>query len=212
MKVAMSRGLNAGAAHSSASSSSAHDSSTCADTADVGILLFNTAPRLMYMDVHARALSADISLWESGYSANGILPTSLTMLVTEIVKRLEARSDANDPRPFEVRRLLSHTDRPMLLRGYGFPHGIGTNEGRVMVLIEEMTPRKEICSRQAAERFHLTLREEQVVQNLSKGYTNKEIASALDITEQAVKEVIKRIMQKTNTTTRTGILIKILRA
>ena len=212
MKLAMPTDFNSGATDATASNSSVYDSSSSADVADVGILLFNAAPRLIYMDAHARRLSADINLSESGYSANGILPSSLTMLVTEIVKGLEARINANDPRPFEVRRLLSDIDDPMLLRGYGFPHGVGTNEGCVMILMENITPRKEVRSKQAAERFRLTEREEQVVKNLSNGYTNKEIASALGITEQAVKEVIKRIMQKTKTTTRTGILIKILGA
>lgn len=64
-------------------------------------------------------------------------------------------------------------------------------------------------SKQAAERFHLTERELYVIMNLYKGYTNKQIAVVLEMTEQNIKEVMKRIMKKMGTSTRTGVLIKI---
>jgi DNA-binding CsgD family transcriptional regulator len=210
MKSAMATEFNSSATGPLASHPLTYDPSSSADVADVGILLFNSARKLIYMDSRARGLSADINLSESGYSANGILPSSLTMVVTEIVQGLQARTDTTDPRPIQVRRLLSDIDHPILLRGYGFPKGVGKEDAGVLILMEDITPRKEFRSKQAAERFHLTEREVQIVKNLSKGYTNKEIASALAITEQAVKEVIKRIMLKTNTTTRTGILMKIM--
>jgi DNA-binding NarL/FixJ family response regulator len=48
-----------------------------------------------------------------------------------------------------------------------------------------------------------------VIGYLARGQTNKEIANALGITEQTVKEHIKHIMKKTRSTTRTGILVRI---
>ena len=62
---------------------------------------------------------------------------------------------------------------------------------------------------QAKEKFQLTNREQSVIEHLAKGWTNKEIANALSITEQTVKEHINHIMRKTNSTTRTGILVHI---
>jgi DNA-binding NarL/FixJ family response regulator len=70
---------------------------------------------------------------------------------------------------------------------------------------------QETGLKQAMELFNLTDREQAVVQNLSRGWTNKEIATELRITEQTVKEHIKHIMQKTRTSTRTGILAQVLR-
>ena len=69
---------------------------------------------------------------------------------------------------------------------------------------------KRLTLDQARERFQLTEREQAVVEHLTKGWTNKEIAAALRITEQTVKEHIKHIMEKTGSTTRTAILMKIL--
>ena len=48
-----------------------------------------------------------------------------------------------------------------------------------------------------------------MIEHLAKGWTNKEIANALGITEQTVKEHIKHIMEKTGSSTRTGILARI---
>src|SRR4029077_13311035 len=63
---------------------------------------------------------------------------------------------------------------------------------------------------QAREKFHLTARETMVVQHLLKGWTNKEIANEMRLAEQTIKEYLKHISEKTNTTTRTGIVMKII--
>lgn len=180
------------------------------DLPESGILLFTFANKLLYMDAHASQLSARITLSQSGCLANGVLPPSVTMLVTEIVKKNEEQLKTNDFTPIEIRRLISSTEQPVLLRGYGLPRVGGMQEGSVLILMEDFIPYKEFFSKQAAKRFHLTEREVAVVKNLSKGHTNKEIGCALTLTEQTVKEVIKRIMHKTRTTTRTGILVAIL--
>ena len=78
-------------------------------------------------------------------------------------------------------------------------------------MIEEIGRRQEAMIDQAKEQFGLTTREITVIENLLKGWTNKEIANELKVTEQTIKEHIKHIMAKTKTTTRTGILVKVLR-
>ena len=78
--------------------------------------------------------------------------------------------------------------------------------------MEELGRRQHLNTDQAKEKFRLTNREQSVVENLAKGWTNKEIANALHITEQTVKEHIKHIMRKTNSTTRTGILVQVFRS
>jgi DNA-binding CsgD family transcriptional regulator len=42
------------------------------------------------------------------------------------------------------------------------------------------------------------------------GFTNKEIAMRLNLSEYIVKEHLKRIMHKTNTRTRTGLLARMI--
>ena len=70
---------------------------------------------------------------------------------------------------------------------------------------EERRPR-----RSPKELYRLTQREVEVVKNLLKGWSNKEIANELRLTKQTVKEHLQRIMSKTKTTSRTGILARVL--
>lgn len=100
-------------------------------------------------------------------------------------------------------------EHPVLLRGLGLPDR-DLQRSRILVMMEEVGRRKETITEQAKEVFRLTNREQAVVQHLLKGWTNKQIANALGITEQTVKEHIMHIMQKTHTTTRTEILVQIL--
>src|SRR5206468_797282 len=98
-----------------------------------------------------------------------------------------------------------------LLRGFGLPDRHYLHQSRILITMEEVGRRQEAVTEQAKELFRLTEREVAVVQNLLKGWTNKEIANQLGVTEQTVKEHIKHIMEKTKTSTRTGILVQVLR-
>lgn len=66
------------------------------------------------------------------------------------------------------------------------------------------------CHRPAKEKFQLTAREITVVQHLLKGWTNKEIANEMRLAEQTIKEHFKHISEKTRTTTRAEIVMKII--
>lgn len=90
------------------------------------------------------------------------------------------------------------------------PSRQGPDASSVLVIMEEVGRRQIDRTDEAQEQFALTDREMTVIRHLMKGATNKEIAMALGIVEQTVKEHIKNIMQKTKTSTRTGILIEIL--
>jgi hypothetical protein len=49
-----------------------------------------------------------------------------------------------------------------------------------------------------------------VIIYLMLGFTNKEIANRMNLSEYTVKEHLKRIMHKTKTTTRTGLLARMI--
>jgi DNA-binding NarL/FixJ family response regulator len=80
---------------------------------------------------------------------------------------------------------------------------------RVLIILEPIARRQTIAG-QGKDRFQLTHREQHVVENLAKGWTNKEIACALGITEPTVKVHMKHIMEKTKCTTRTGVLAQLM--
>jgi DNA-binding CsgD family transcriptional regulator len=178
-----------------------------------GIVVLSSAMQLLHMNRQASELSKQINAalhgGGSSKAAHGVLPTALTELCGEIIKALHVRTEAKDWEQFEIKRVTGNPDQPVLLRGFGLPDRGGVQFARLVVTMEELGRRQQLNTDQAKEKFQLTNREQSVVEHLAKGWTNKEIANALQITEQTVKEHIKHIMRKTNATTRTGILVQI---
>lgn len=62
--------------------------------------------------------------------------------------------------------------------------------------------------RAASERFHLTDREEEVLQFLLEGLTSKEIGDRMKISPNTVKAFLRLIMMKMGASTRSGIVGK----
>jgi DNA-binding CsgD family transcriptional regulator len=178
-----------------------------------GIVVLSASMQLLHMNRQASDLSRQINLAEcSGQapkSIHGVLPKALTELCSEIVKALQVRTEAKDWEQFEIKRVAGNPEQPILLRGFGLPDRGGVRYARLVVTMEELARRQQFNTDQAKEKFQLTNREQSVIEHLAKGWTNKEIANALQITEQTVKEHIKHIMRKTDSTTRTGILVHI---
>jgi len=178
--------------------------------ATTGIVLLTSARRFLYMNRQARELCQHLLMTEHGDAANGSLPKALCDLRDEVLKQLDRSSHVKDWESVEVSRVAGGSERPMFLRGLGFPDAIGINPPCVLILMEEVGSRADRAPIEAKIRFQLTTREQAAIQYLAKGCTNKEIADALGISEPTVKEHLRNIMQKTGTHTRTGILARIL--
>jgi len=174
-----------------------------------GILLLSSSLNLMHMNRRAWELSGKITQAQNGKAATGVLPTAVTELCAEVITALQVRTDAKDWEQVQIRRLVSTPNPPVLLRAFGLPDRGGVQRARILIMMEEVPQRKERGTETARQRFLLTVREHEVVRELARGHTNKEIATALNITEQTVKEHVKHIMEKTRSTTRTGILARI---
>ena len=178
-----------------------------------GIVVLTASMQLLHMNRQASELAKKINAAEqsgnAARSAHGVLPAALTELCGEIIKALHVRTEAKDWEQFEIKRITGDPNQPVLLRGFGLPDRGGVDHSRLVVTMEELGRKQNLNTDLAREKFQLTNREQAVVEHLAKGWTNKEIANALQITEQTVKEHIKHIMRKTTATTRTGILVQI---
>lgn len=64
---------------------------------------------------------------------------------------------------------------------------------------------------EVTERFHLTLREREMVGLLTFGLTSKEIADRMNISPNTVKTFFRLVMTKMGVSTRAGIVGKIVR-
>ncbi len=179
-----------------------------------GIVVLSVARQLLYMNQAAHELIRQINATGQGKGspsgAHGVLPEALTQVCREVIDILKVRTEAKDWEQFQVTRIAASSDRTIFLKGFGLPDSGGLQRARIVVTIEPLGRQDQRGIDRAKERYQLTDRELAVLRELVKGFTNKEIANALHITEQTVKEHIKRIMRKTGVTTRTGILAKVL--
>jgi DNA-binding CsgD family transcriptional regulator len=81
----------------------------------------------------------------------------------------------------------------------------------IAVLLERVS-RGQGSLAEVSERFHLTIREGEVVQFLFEGLTTKEIAGRLGISPHTVKALLRLIMVKMEVSTRSGVVGKALGA
>jgi len=85
----------------------------------------------------------------------------------------------------------------------------GDGQACLAVLLERVSRRPSSLA-DISERFHLTAREQEVVQYLFEGLTTKEIAMRLQISPHTVKAFLRLIMVKMAVSTRSGIVGKAL--
>lgn len=175
-----------------------------------GVMILTTGGQLQYINRRSWDLIRQINESTSNYASKGLLPTEVTEICQQVHHLRRAESNSKDWEQVEIRRMAGRHDQPVLLRGFGLPGKEGEYP-RVLIMMETVS-RRETSTHHAKERFQLTEREQSVVERLAKGWTNKEIAAELKITEPTVKAHIRHIMDKTKCTTRTGIVAQVLHA
>jgi DNA-binding CsgD family transcriptional regulator len=177
--------------------------------AETGIIVLTASLQLRYRNQRARVLCEQINQCGNVKTASGVLPLAVTSLAEEIRKLLRIRTESKDWERIETRRLAGSADSPVLLCGFGLIDA-DLSKSMIAIVLQEASPsfsHKRIVDR-SKKKFQLTLREADTLQHLLKGWTNKEIATALRITEQTVKEHIKDLLAKTGIATRTGLVMK----
>lgn len=172
--------------------------------AEQGILLLTSGGRILMIDSRAAALCQQMRV--AAGDPPGVLPLSLVTIVHEIAASLETRTHLKDWEAFRLTRVIQAPQGHILVTGIGLPAKARASQRRILLTLDAVIPR---TGSRRLDAFRLTPREVATVEGLLKGSTNKEIAQAMGISEQTAKEHMKHIMEKTTTTTRTGVLMAI---
>jgi DNA-binding CsgD family transcriptional regulator len=190
-----------------------HNDSIMAQHAEPGIMLFTASIRLLYKNRRAWELCQHILRGQDGKAANGILPPAVASLANEVRNILQVRKNSKDVEQLQLRHVVYVFDRAILLCGNALIDS-NNSEQRILIVMHEtgIAEWREKLIVLAKQKFQLTACETTVVQHLLKGWTNKEIANAMKRSEQTVKEHCKHILEKTRTTTRTGIVMQVVQA
>ena len=175
-----------------------------------GVILFNTMGQLLFMNEEAQVYIRQLQPLAMGRNGGCLIPPDIHSVVRDLISRLLECEHPKDCEAIQVERLFFSLDQGFLLRGFCIPDEPMASHSRLLVTLEKVHQRIGCPDISVQDRYHLTQREQMVIIYLMLGFTNKEIANRLNLSEYTVKEHLKRIMQKTKTTTRTGLLARMI--
>ena len=175
-----------------------------------GVILFNSIGQLLFMNKEAQAYIRQLQPLAIGKNGGCLIPMDVHGVARELISCLLECEHPKDCEEIQIERLFVASDQGFLLLGFCIPDEPIATNSRILVTIEKLHQRTGCPDISVQERYHLTQREQMVIIYLMLGFTNKEIANRLNLSEYTVKEHLKRIMHKTKTTTRTGLLARMV--
>jgi len=175
--------------------------------AGTGIILFTSTGHLLFMNSESQAFVRQWQPLSTREKGLGVIPQEIRTIVYDLIEHLIHSNHLKDFESFQVERLCVASGQQFLLRGLCIPDEPLARNSRCLVIMEKLGQHKLQCPNANIQQlYHLTEREQMVIIYLQLGFTNKEIAGRMNLSEYTVKEHLKRIMHKTNTTTRTGLV------
>jgi len=176
-----------------------------------GVLLFTSMGQLLFMNTEAQAFTRRLHPLSTRENGTCLIPEQIHTIVHDLIVRLVHCDHPKDCESIQVQRLCFANDQRFLLRGFCIPDEPLARNSRFLVIMEKLNQQELRCpDTTIQQRYHLTEREQMVIIYLMLGFTNKEIANRMHLSEYTVKEHLKRIMHKTKTTTRTGLLARMI--
>lgn len=174
-----------------------------------GVLLFSGTGEVLFRNSEADVLSRQILGARYDEEGQKGFPPEVLELYTSLRSFLDNPKKEISQGQHELRRVIGDMKSPVLLRGFLLAAPSGKDDVCLLILMEKIGRERRIVSPQTKDHYRLTDREVEIVKYISEGWTNKEIARHLEISEHTVKEHVRHLLKKTKTTTRTGILAQI---
>ena len=176
-----------------------------------GVILFTSTGQRLFMNTEAQAFIKQLQPLSTRENGTCLIPEQIHTVVRDLIGRLILCGHAKDCESIQVERLCFANDQRFLLRGFCIPDEPLAQNSRFLVIMEQLDQQTlKYPDASMQQRYHLTEREQMVIIYLMLGFTNKEIANRIHLSEYTVKEHLKRIMHKTQTTTRTGLLARMI--
>ena len=167
-----------------------------------GILIFKQHQELVFINSEAANFLKDIN------KKKDEMPDE----VLKVCRSLKKISASGAERPScNASASISNKGQIYSIRALPLFHtGKKNGSSHTMVIIERCTPRRNVEIEKVKAKFNLSKREAEVVEGIVKGFTNREIASDLCLSEYTVKDYIKKIMNKLGVKCRTLIFCRVI--
>ena len=171
-----------------------------------GILIFKQHQELVFINSEAANFLKDINKKNDLFKKQDEMPDEV-LKVCRSLKKISA-SGAEMP---GCNASISNNGQTYSIRALPlFQTGKKNGSSHTMVIIERCTPRRNVEIEKVKAKFNLSKREAEVVEGIVKGFTNREIASDLCLSEYTVKDYIKKIMNKLGVKCRTLIFCRVI--
>ena len=151
--------------------------------AATGIILFNTTGQLLFMNSEAQALIRQLQPLSTRENGTCLIPDEIHSVVRDLLSRLIECDHPKDCESIQIERLCFAMEQRLLLRGLCIPDEPLARNSRFLVIIEKLNQKLECPDTNIQQRYHLTEREQMVIIYLMLGFTNKEIANRLNLSE-----------------------------
>lgn len=106
--------------------------------------------------------------------------------------------------------MLSTIRNNYFFRTFLLENKTDAGKSHVLILIDSLSASEKFSLETIGRQFHLSRRESDVVGLLLNGYTNKEIANALSISDETVKYYLTAVRRKMEVSNRTQIISRIV--
>ena len=174
--------------------------------AGTGVMLFNSSGQLLFMNDQVPSFIQRFQPASTRESGTCLIPEEIGIMVRELTARIRSCDQSRECRSIQGERIFDMSGEQLLIRGLCVPHETAVTKSRLLIVLETLRQPVASSETKIQDRYHLTEREQMVIIYLMLGFTNKEIANRLNLSEHTVKEHLKRMMQKTQTSSRTGLL------
>ena len=174
------------------------------------LMIFSCTGQLVFRNRDAQILHRQFEPYTTKAGGTSLIPEEVHAVVREVISQLIHCEHPKDCETIQVERLCFTGDQRLLLRGVCIPDAPVVSNGHILIVMEKLNKKSTCPDVNIQQQYHLTDREQMVIIYLMLGFTNKEIANRLNLSEYTVKEHLKRIMLKTTTNTRTGLLARMI--
>jgi DNA-binding CsgD family transcriptional regulator len=192
------------------SATASKHSATASQLKATGLVVFNTSGQLLFMNQEAQLYIRQLQTLTTRENGTSLIPEDVLGVFRELLEQLMRCDHPKDCETVQVERICLRGDQKLLLRGFCIPYLPLPRNSQLLVFMERLHQKLEYPDTDIQQLYHLTGREQMVIMYLMLGFTNKEIASRMNLSEYTVKEHLKRIMQKTKTNTRTGLMARMI--
>lgn len=168
-----------------------------------GVVIIDASGEILYINEEARAVFATFCTIGNSSDKD---PSSIDKAIIDSINLHLGSLSANESTCI----ICPETNVMYALRTLPLHKPRKKGKPCIMVLIEGVTMNRQFDINAVQKQFGLTKRETEVTFCLTKGLTNKEIANALSLSPETIHDYIKKIMKKLKTTTRAGIVGKVL--